>query len=306
MKIIRGLVELKVPSALSMNRSLLRVSVLLLFLFPSVSKAQDLVALEDSVAKWHGILAGSSNDELRTQASEKMRGFLSEAFTMEGVFEFPFDKLKFCTLTSIDKKIRLFNWNQPFDNGNSKYFCFVLEWNEKKQLLSVTELIDTQKEIEKVDQKFLTPEKWLGTLYYDIIPMERSKSNDTYTLLGWQSKDHLTTKKVIDAMTVKNGKVRVGAPIFKTDMDTYKRMIFEYSEDASMSVKYYWKKKHIVMDHLSPLQPMMTGIYSEYGPDGTYDRFVLDKGKWVLQKEVDVSIYGSDENRPYADPRRKR
>ena len=284
---------------------MIRIFLFFILVLPSALKAQDLSALEDSVAHWHSVLAKAVTDDARFDASDHMKNFLQQAFTQDGVFDYPFTQLNFSTITSSDGRVRLFNWNQPLDNGANKYYCYVLEWNSKSLELSVTELLDAGNlDDNKMDQKYLSPDKWYGALYYDIIPMEKSKTNDTYTLLGWEGKDRLSTCKVMDAITVKNGKVRLGAPIFNTELGMRKRIIYEYNAEVSMSLKYEKKKKHIVMDHLSPLRPLMTGIYSEYGPDGSYDRFVLDKGKWNFESNVDVSIYGKSENRPYTDPRK--
>jgi hypothetical protein len=143
-------------------------------------------------------------------------------------------------------------------------------------------------EPEKPESRFLTTEKWFGALYFEIIPMTRKGKSNTYTLLGWDGKDNLTTRKIVDALTINGDKIRIGANLFEYASDTRKRVILEYSNEVSASVKYYPKKNCIVMDHLSPKNPMMQGIYADYGPDGTYCLFELKKDKWIFMDEIDA------------------
>jgi hypothetical protein len=122
-------------------------------------------------------------------------------------------------------------------------------------------------------------------------------------LIGWDGKDNLTTRKIIDAITITGEKIRLGATLFEYAGETRKRIILEYSNDVSASVKYHPKKDCIVMDHLSPKNPIMTGIYADYGPDGTYSLFILKKGKWIYMDEIDISQFAEGNDRPFRDPR---
>ncbi|MBL7942949.1 MAG: hypothetical protein JNM00_09290 [Flavobacteriales bacterium] len=280
-----------------------RLFALLCLLTALEGRAQIIFMLEDSIAHWYGKLEVAPDDETRELASNNVRKFLELAFAEPESFNHPFDDLKFCKITSSDGRVRLFNWNVPYDDGSSYYFCYVLWRDPKTQVLSWQELNQVKREPDKIEQKFLSAEKWFGTLYYDVIPMGKKKKNDTYTLLGWQSKDNLTTRKVMDALTITGGQVRLGAPIFKTETGMQKRVIFEYSEQVSMSVKFHPKKKVIIIDHLAPSSPAMTGIYADYGPDGSYDAFSMVKGKWEYLPNIDLRGFSDKDDRPYTDPR---
>jgi hypothetical protein len=135
--------------------------------------------------------------------------------------------------------------------------------------------------------------------------MTRKGKSTTYTLLGWDGKDNVTTRKIVDALTINGDKIRLGANLFEYAGETRKRLVLEYSNEVSASVKYYPKKNCIVMDHLSPKSAMMQGIYADYGPDGTYCLFELRKDKWVFMDEIDISQFADDDSKPYRDPRKK-
>ena len=252
----------------------------------------------------YGQLAQSEDDARSDSICEAMRQTWISSFDQPEVFDYPFTQLKFCTLISKDHHIRLLNWNLPYRDGTYKYFCFLLVWDDSQKNFTWHELLDTMHEPEKPESRFLTTEKWLGALYFEIIPMTRKGKSSTYTLLGWDGKDNLTTRKIVDAITISGDKIRLGANLFEYAGDSRKRVILEYSNEVSASVKYFPKKNCIVMDHLSPKNPMMQGIYADYGPDGTYCLFELKKDKWIFMDEIDISQFADDDSKPYRDPRK--
>lgn len=277
-----------------------------LFLFTAEAFSLSADEAELKLAYLHKQLSISEDDTRSDSICEAMRQTFIASFEDATVFDHPFKSLTFSTLTSKDHHMRLFNWNLPYRDGSYKYFCFVLLWNQDAKNYTWFELEDALHEPEKIESRYLTADKWLGALYYEIIPMASKGRSDTYTLIGWDGKDNLTTRKIIDALTITGEKIRLGAPLFEYEGDTRKRIVFEYSNEVSASVKYYPKKDCIVMDHLSPKNPMMTGIYADYGPDGTYCLFTLKKGKWKFMDEIDVSQFAEGNDRPFRDPRLNR
>lgn len=270
----------------------------------SFSQQESLVLLEKRMQEQIAVMQTGEEDK-RLTASDSLHTLMIEALNSNGCFEYPFDSLQMGTLRSPDDAFRLFNWNVPFDDQTHKYHCFVLTKEEKTGIYNWTEFQQFKRPIDKVNVKYLTPEKWLGCLYYDIIPMNKSKKRkrskkNTYTLLGWDGNDKYSTKKIIEVMTISNGDIRLGAPIFKNTEGSPKRVILEYSSEVMVSLKYHPKQKRIIYDHLAPRDPIMTGVYSYYGPDMTFDAFNLHKGKWVFDENVDIRL-GRD-NRPFNDP----
>lgn len=280
---------------------------LLLFslIFSSVCEAQSLAQIEAQIALLHNKLTGSRFDVEKDSICNSMREEIIKSFQFDEAFDYPFDKLNFCKIKSSDNHVRLLNWNLPYADGTHKYFCFVLVRDVKSGGFRWKELKDNPNEVDKVENKILTEDKWLGMLYYDIIPMGKKKS-DQYTLLGWDGKDNLTNRKVVDVMDVGGSKIKFGANIFNTESTVAKRIILEYSDEVSASIKFYADKKTIVMDHLSPKNPMMVGIFADYGPDGSYDMFVMNKDKWDYLDNVDISKFAADDGKPFYDPRQRR
>jgi hypothetical protein len=261
----------------------------------------DLKLAEDSLEIYHREMSMTHSDAAKDSLSHLMKELFKSTFSDPLIFDYPFSKLKFSTMKSSDNRIRMFNWNIPYEDGTHRYQCFVLVRDKKGETFWWKELTDSMKETEKMENKFFTDDKWLGALYYEIIPMDK-KNKESYTLLGWDGKDRLTTRKIIDVMTISGKKIKFGAGIFKGDDGTKKRVIMEYSDEVSSSVKFFSRKKCIVVDHLSPKNPNMVGIFADYGPDGSYDMYSLVKGKWEKSENVDVRQFAEDDNKPFMNP----
>ena len=53
-----------------------------------------------------------------------------------------------------------------------------------------------------------------------------------------------------------------------------------------MSLKYESDRERIIFDHLSPESPSMKKFRSFYVPDMSYDAYILEDGKWILNEDV--------------------
>jgi hypothetical protein len=112
-----------------------------------------------------------------------------------------------------------------------------------------------------------------------------------YTLIGWDGNNKLTTRKFVDVLYFKsNGDPVFGKDVFKFPRKNPKRLMFEYSSEVSMSLKYNESENRIVYSHLSANQEgeLLEGQYQFYGPDGSFDALELKKDKWVTVEDVDA------------------
>lgn len=213
---------------------------------------------------------------------EQMRKMLE----MKGSFHYTFTKLKTVgIIDSPDKKLRIVNWNVELNEGVQLYTCFLQHVQDKKETIQLIELTDNSFVLPNKPDIVLDQDNWYGALYYQIIPVERS-SKTLYTVLGWDGNTTMSTMKVIDIFSISGKTVKMGAPVFKTPDGTFKRMFYEYAEDAVMSLRYEKEGDRILFDHLSPQSPNLAGIYSYYVPDLSYDAFVWKGNKWQLKQDV--------------------
>lgn len=229
----------------------------------------------------------SDNDKLET--SEKFSKLLRTVLNHEQSFLYPFDSLvTIARVVPSDKAFRILNWNLPMKDGTFRYFGYIQKPDKKNNTSILFELNDVSDEITEPERQLLSNKKWLGAHYYTAIP-EKKKRSKYYTLIGWDGNTTETTKKVIDVMYFEGNTVRFGAPLFNYPKhERANRLVFEYSSQAVMSIRYYADTKRIVMDHLAPSKPQFEGQLRYYGPDMTYDALVLEDGKWTYVPNIDM------------------
>ncbi len=190
---------------------------------------------------------------------------------------------------SDDGKIRIITWNYPLQDKTYNYSGYL-------QIKGQKEIIPLQIERKAYlpsEKETIPIDKWYGCLYYKVLKV-KSKKGDYYVLLGWAGLDAISNYKVIESLYIdkKTNSIILGKEnTFNDSGILKKRIIIQYSEEAKVSLNFDSKNKSIIFDHLVPTDPMYKGIYSFYGPDFTYDAFVLQKkpnGQWLREENVDV------------------
>jgi hypothetical protein len=265
-------------------------------------------------------LSCGDNYIIKTNANKKFIETLSRALSEKNSFDYSFDSLiTIARLVSPDKSFKIYNWVLLTDEGVYKYYGLLQIHNMKDNTNKIILLKDKSDSISNFENSFLSSDKWYGALYYKII-YTKYKNNKYYTLLGWQGNNLLSRKKVIDVLTFSSsGEPVFGADIFKTDKAEQKRIIFEYSSEAVMSLKYeqqYYDKSKlkdqkpklkdlknrnkskvrkkkaymIVFDHLVPLASGLEGVAQFYVPTIDYvDAFIFISGKWRLIRDIEAN-----------------
>ena len=215
---------------------------------------------------------------------------LTEVLQYEKSFKFPFDSLPtIARITSPDNTFRIFNWLLKKDNGAYEYFGIVHYHNKKRKRYEIIPLVDNSANIRNAEQQDLDAKNWYGGLYYQIAYIKKA-GRKYYTLLSWDGNDGYSTKKIMDIMYFSGkNKIKFGLPIFKQNKkESQKRVILEYDSKTSISVKYHNKEQRIVFNHLVPPRKDLVGLEEYYIPEGTFNAYQYNKGKWWLQLDVDI------------------
>jgi hypothetical protein len=217
---------------------------------------------------------------------------------------YPFDSLKeIGIISSPDNLVRIVNWNLPLRDGTHQYFGYIQAFSTKLKKWQLFKLNDCSSTIKNSENYTSDHQKWFGMLYYKIIPVKHKKKK-YYTLLAWDGNDKLTSKKIIDVLTFNaDGTPHFGADVFKLEKKTVKRVVFEYSAQAVMSLKYNEDKKLIVFDHLAPSQSKLEGQFQYYGPDFSFDALNFSKGKWIYIPDIDARNNRNKNDNNYNNPK---
>lgn len=230
------------------------------------------------------------NDTEKKYLNDTIQKLFSQTLSIPNSLSYPFDSLKHIgKLYSSDKNVRIITWNTKFKDGTFKYYGFVQYTNHKKNTVVTSILTDKSDSILNPENIILNNTNWFGALYYQVYDYTDGGKN-YYVLFGWDGNSYYTNKKIIDILSFNNsGKPIFGKSVFKTEKKTLKRMIFEHSLKTSMTCKYNKDIEAIVFDHLSPPRSSQKGQYQFYGPDGSYDGFRLNKGKWIFVSNIYVT-----------------
>jgi hypothetical protein len=241
-------------------------------------------------------LRAAKDDAEKEEKNTLFLDYFRETLAEKSAYAYPFSQLKTVgIIDSPDGLLRIVNWNIEQDDETQKYCGFVLKKDERKDEILVTELKDNSAELPLRPEEILTADNWYGALYYKIIPIEKG-SKTVYTLLGWDGNSSSSNVKLIDVLYFTGSQLKLGSPIFKLKDQVLKRVFYEHSERAVMSLRYEEEYKRIIFDHLSPESPNLKGFYAYYIPDLSYDAFVLDGAKWLLKEDV-IGVNPDDEEK---------
>jgi len=239
------------------------------------AKFEKLYATPSDVAK----------ESLNREIIDKFQSILPDPLS----FGYPFDSLtRIGKIYSPDKKFRLITWNVQTSDG--RHICHgIIQYRMRRTKPCLVYILnDRSDEINDPESARLDQKRWWGALYYDIL-LNRSGGRKIYTLIGFNPHDIYSNKKVIDVLAFgKELKPSFGEPVFQTEKGIRYRLIYEFSPDIVMRLRYEPGQKMIILDHLAPIKPALEGNDRFYAPDGSYDGFMFRKGIWEYQPDVDI------------------
>jgi hypothetical protein len=254
---------------------------------------------ENELADLHRVAFYSRNETERIEANKKMLATWDAIVSNPKILNYDFDRLKkdISILVPKDKRFKLITWNTFKNDGSYAYFGYLLVNNNKsvrtgflkhetQEAYEYFKLLDRSATVKSPESYIGSTDKWFGMLYTSLIECE-----DFYTLIGWDGNDKITQRKFVDVLSFKSdGEPVFGKDVFKFPRKNPKRLMFEYSSEITMSLKYNDKRNQIVYSHLGPNQEgeVLTGQLQYYGPDGSYDALELKKDKWVVVEDVDA------------------
>lgn len=267
---------------------------------------QQLLVLQDSLKSLSYKLINNPAEPERYNANYAFIKTLVTALKTPRSFNFNFDSLKAISInTSSDRRFRIFTWHLMNNDGSYRYYG-TIQMNNPNGQLQMFPLVDYSPAIKNPADTVTTNDKWYGAQYYKIIPVTYNVKIPYYILLGWKGNTIKSTKKVIEVLYFKDGKAYFGMPVFDGDKEqpNAKRIIFEYTRQASMALNYQPKEGLIVFDHLAPPDARMKGQFELYGPDMSYDGYKLVNGRWKLQEDIELKNPPSEIDDQFNDPKK--
>ena len=252
---------------------------------------EELINAENEIAELLNTLRKAKTDAERELHNVNLYQAVKDLENINGILDYPFSKLTtMSTIKAGDGAFRIFNWNIENSKLEHSHYCILFKKTRGLKKQVAIEFKEDKYTLPPSPTNMLTPNKWYGALYYKIIPV-KSGNKTFYTILGYSGNNRSSNKKLLDVFWFKGSKLRLGYPLFQ-DEDGGKRLqrrvFFEYSEQANVSVKFIPEIGKIVFDHLAPESEGLKGIYQFYIPDLSYDAFYWKNGHWNYQKDIQV------------------
>ena len=240
-------------------------------------------ATHDSLLKLMAVWVNDSDVFHRMEANGNFVKLLSRTLKQEQGFQFNLDTLKNVScISDPENTFRIITWMYLGYEGGYRHFGCI-QFRENSRIIPFT---DRTEFLSLPEDTLLTPQKWFGATYYQLVPSGKKK----YLLIGFNKTEPFMNQKVLEVLDLTNPQQPVfGSPIFTTDsaQKVFKyRKVYAYSVMASMILRYEEKEKKILLDHLVPVEERFKGMYFNYIPDGSLDAFRMKKGKWIFSENV--------------------
>jgi hypothetical protein len=266
------------------------------------SPLKQLKIYEDSLTSLGKKLVNNEEELERKNANYTFIRTLVSALKIPNSFLYPFDSVKSVRIVnSPDNRFRIISW--PVVNQDGSYrFYGTIQMNTGGSL-QMFPLDDYTPLMKKPEDTITDNKKWYGAEYYRIIPVYSPKLY--YVLIGWKGNNVKSTRRVIEVLSFKDDKPVLGMPVFDGNGKTRKRVVFEYTRQASMLLRYEPGQNLIVFDHLSPPAPKLKNQPESFGPDMSYDGYKLKNGRWVYVENLDMRNMPNSHDADYIDPKKQ-
>lgn len=269
-------------------RNLLPV-ILIFVLTGFLRMAQAVPAGPDTTAlleKLFSRLASSRLDADRIRINDSIITIIDSYARSDSAFTHKFTGLRnLGQITSKDSQLKIITWNALFGESGGKYYCYFIHNTGKKNRVYRLESV-YDNEPPSVNKQY-TVNDWYGALYYDLRQYGKGVSQ-YWVLLGLDLGNPDITRKIIEVLSLTpEGDLVFGKKIFMKDKSTMNRVLLEYGSSAVVSLRFL-TDKYIVFDHLVPVSASLTGKRETYGPDFSFDAYILEKGSWKFTGNVDV------------------
>ncbi|TFF35507.1 hypothetical protein [Mucilaginibacter psychrotolerans] len=257
---------------------------------------------EDSLAILGKRFINDTDDLTRKAANYKFIPTLVSALKISNSFNYGFDSLKSVSIINApDNRFRVISWHIMNQDGSYRFYG-TIQMNSDKLLMYPLE--DYSPLLKNPEDSITDNRKWFGAQYYKIVKV--NAATPYYVMLGWKGNTIRSNKKVIEIISFdRENKPILGLSVLDGNDKVRKRVVFEYTRQASMLLRYVTEQHLIVFDHLSPPDPKMKDRPDTFGPDLTYDGYQLKDGRWRYVDNLDMRNIPQPEDDTFVDPKKQ-
>lgn len=245
----------------------------------------------DSMSKLMRMAEVMPEIKKKEELTDAFRELLVKTLKKDSSFNFPLDTIPHVsTLTSDDSLVRIFTWSVPTGRLDEFLYYGIVQHRlaRSSKISDVFVLDDVKDKVLLPEQEELKYPEWYGCLYYQMVQKNDGKKT-YYTLIGGDFNNSITRKKYIDVLTFDRRSNPVfGAPIFLIGKKPQKRVVFEYTSQSVMLLRYFKDIDKIVFNYLYPIVEEKKDDSRYYVPDVSYEGLMFKLGKWIKIPNVEL------------------
>lgn len=270
----------------------------------TIKEASDIENLEDTLGVLSYTLVNAADAEQRFLACRAFIPTLTKALKTPNSFDYPFERLNTISIQyPQDSSFRVFTWQLYVDSSEYRYYGAIQLNAADLQLIP---LVDRSFQLEEVEYLQTDARAWYGALYYNIRQFDTPEGRK-YLLFGYDGfekiqryeenanrgramafshsdMEQLSQRKLIDVLTLQDGKATFGAPVFSSSLSPQgklqSRVVLEYSAESKIVCNYDEFEKAIIFDHLMATGGEIPDSKPMKIPDGTFEGYRLENGIW--------------------------
>lgn len=255
----------------------------------------------DSLTSLYNHIYRQKSDSSKIIASRQFTGELANFCTLNPAKELPGITKNLAILHSNDNSLQIISYNVPLSDGKHHYECLILKKHQNNFRFWI--LQDSSESILSPKNVELSPKRWFGALYYQLIS-ENFKNCNYYTLLGWDGNNQQFARKIIEIMWFdEEGELHFGMPVFAGSRD--QRVFYEYAQGAAFTLRYeeqiFYRRKWWSRKPVSYVRPLIlfnrlvtTAGNTKNLPQFNYpagnilDAWLFENKKWKILRDVDA------------------
>ncbi len=241
-----------------------------------------LVSAQHTLAFYNDVMVNATDGKHRVEAAKIFTQTFLEELKKQGSFEKSFSELKWISNKwDNDKTFRVFTWQVEDENGMFHQYGAI-----QKKDGAVFELKDKTLYEPDIEYSVLSPDQWLGMLYYNMVETKTEKGK-AWLLFGYDGGDGKSRLKLVDVLSFdKTGKPVFGAELFLISNgkrpDAKTRVGVSYSALANVNFNYNAEEEMIIHDYVVSRMGIDPQGGSARIPDGTYSGYKWDGKYWKL------------------------
>ena len=208
-------------------------------------------------------------------------------------FKYNFDSLTAIKhIISPDGRFKFFSWQVDLGDGTYRQRgAMQLPTNEGQ--LKLLPFFDNSDFIQNITLGVYDRKKWIGAIYYDIIPVQYN-GETIYTLLGFDENNTSVSKKIIEVLRFENEEPILGGDFFKFTADptypigTIDRFVYSFKKGSNAIIKYEKLQNRIILSELASTENDLKK-QETLVPSGNFKFLAWINNKWELSIKEDNS-----------------